>query len=165
MPRCRRTQFEPVHHEFGAMVVREHCRTLLCCQLPVARTLCAPAAHCGEDVFNSQLNRSRICRILSARHYINYMQILIHKRRHTRRQTQRANLCVCALCLYSIDARSHTLPKPKIDFSCSEFFLFVRFISFHSSVLIPPNFSISLSPAFAPPFPFGSLRHYVVCLK
>lgn len=114
------------------------------CQLPVARTLCAPAAHCGEDVFNSQLNRSRICRILSARHYINYMQILIHKRRHTRRQTQRANLCVCALCLYSIDARSHTLPKPKIDFSCSEFFS--SSVSFHFILRSSfPRISLSLS--------------------
>lgn len=53
----------PVHHQFCA-IVRERCRMLLCCQSP--EIYVAPAAHCGKDVFNSQLNRSRICSILSA---------------------------------------------------------------------------------------------------
>lgn len=62
--------------------------------LPVARTLCAPAAHCGKDVFNSQLNRSRICTILPAKHYINYMQIPIHIPAHADTGSRQEEICV-----------------------------------------------------------------------
>lgn len=90
-----------------------------------------PAAHCGKDVFNSQLNRSRICTILSSQ-TLHKLHANTHSLIPTKRALKQWTACTNEIrrhCAQSIRRRHSPFTERKIDFSDIEFSFAFRFDS------------------------------------